>query len=212
MSLQVYEPKDAIINFNGKTDGSFRIWAATIMMKLLAQDCGEAIEAKEAEDEEEEESKIQTRINKSKNSKAKGIIGGHLGPTLKLMVDQNETAKELWDRLHVKYATVDADSQNKLTTEFAYFKIKEGQSMDEHLDNFNDLLARMEWAEIKGAEANNVLRLLQSLTSEYKEIKTFIINTGDLTMANAERRLRATAGRMVDEAAAEAAAIAQHVR
>jgi transposase InsO family protein len=110
---------------------------------------------------------------------------------------------------------VDADSQNKLTTEFAYFKIKEGQSMDEHLDNFNDLLARMEWAEIKGAEANNVLRLLQSLTSEYKEIKTFIINTGDLTMANAERRLRATAGRMVDEAkheAAEAAAIAQHVR
>lgn len=214
MSLQVYEPKDAIINFNGKTDGSFRVWAATIMMKLLAQDCGEAIEAEEADEEEEEESKIQTRINKTKNSKAKGIIGSHLGPTLRLTVDPNETAKELWDRLHVKYATVDADSQNKLTTEFAYFKIKEGQSMDEHLDNFNDLLARMEWAEVKGVEANNVLRLLQSLSSEYKEIKTFLINTGDLTMATVDRKLRATASRMADEAkheAAEAAAMAQHV-
>ena len=126
MSLQVYEPKDVITNFNGKTDGSFRIWAVTIKMKLLAQDYGEAIKA-------EEEKILTPNQERIKHNKAIGIIGSSLGTTLRLTIDPNETAKELWDRLHAKYATVDADSQNKLTTEFAYFKLQ-GQSMDEHLD------------------------------------------------------------------------------
>ncbi|KAL7258699.1 hypothetical protein ACSBR1_004749 [Camellia fascicularis] len=85
------------------------------------------------------------------------------------------TTKELWKVLQDKFMTKNIENRLYLKKRLFCFDYKKGISMNEHLDNFNKILADLKNLDVRTDDEDKALLLLNSLPDTYDHLTTTLL-------------------------------------
>ena len=91
-----------------------------------------------------------------------------LGDKVLREVLKMKTTAELWLKLESLYMTKSLSSKLYLKAKFLTFKMNEGQRLQDHIDDFNQLCLDLENIEVKYVDEDKALVLLHSLPKSYE--------------------------------------------
>lgn len=83
--------------------------------------------------------------------------------------------KELLKKLEDKYMMKSIENWLYLKKQLFWFQYKEGNSMSEHLNDFNKILADLQNLDVEIVDEDKVLLLLNSLTDTYEQLTTTLL-------------------------------------
>ncbi|GFS36820.1 hypothetical protein Acr_00g0048190 [Actinidia rufa] len=126
-----------------KFDGTnnFGMWQCEVLDVLIQQDLDITLDAKPDDISEKDWAKL--------NRQACGTIRLCLAKDQKYFVMKETSAKELWDKLENKYMTKSVENRLYLKKKLFRFQYKQGTSMNEHLNNFNKILADLQNLDVE---------------------------------------------------------------
>ena len=97
------------------------------------------------------------------NRSACGLIRSCLTHNIKYLMLHETSARQLWEILERKYLTKSIESRLHLKTKLYGFQIKEGCSVNEHLNRYTKLLTDLVNVDVEVNEEDKAEILLNSL-------------------------------------------------
>lgn len=125
------------------------------------------------------------------DKKAKSMLIGFLGDDCLEIVRDKRTAKQMWRALENSFAKKSLATQNLVRKQLGRLKMKEGESMRNHLVCFDDLIRQLRVAGAELKEPDMVVMLFGTLPESYDPLITALENLGDddLTLDVVKQRL-----------------------
>ncbi|KAG2687294.1 hypothetical protein I3760_09G044700 [Carya illinoinensis] len=91
------------------------------------------------------------------------------------MTDQETDARVLWQKLEDKFMKKSIENRLHLKKKLFRFQFREGISMSEHLNNYNQILADLLNLDVKIEDEDKALLLLNSLPDTYEHLITTLL-------------------------------------
>ena len=110
----------------------------------------------------------------SNNCKAKNMFLKCLNPKFRVLIQDIETAAECWNKLKTHFMKDSVILQQQLEDEFDDFKMDFNKSMEDNLMDFNNLLSRLNYINIRHSNKKMCHKLMQSLPKSYSNLKSII--------------------------------------
>uniref|UniRef100_A0A2M4CV35 Putative pol polyprotein n=1 Tax=Anopheles darlingi TaxID=43151 RepID=A0A2M4CV35_ANODA len=173
------------------SNDNYASWSFKVQMLLQREDVWHAVEGNKPET-------VTTAWTKA-NTKAKAIIGLHIEDDQITLIRDCEDAKSAWEALKKFHDNV---SEVYLLKKLTSLTLAEGQSMEQHLSTFSELIQRI------GASGESIPRkwqvamLLCSLPPSYDPLTTAIelTNINELTVESVKSKLLAEAEKRKERA------------
>ena len=109
------------------------------------------------------------------NRTACGLIRSYLTQDIKYHVLHETSARQPWEILKKKYLTKSIESRLQLKRRFYLFQTKKGLSIDEHINNYTNLLTTLVNVDVKIEEEDKAVILLNSLPDKAYETFTLTL-------------------------------------
>lgn len=161
-----------IEKFNGKND--FYLWREKMKAHLGNMGLDEALKGEEKMSESLDKSKREDILKKARNT-----IVLSLEDEILRKVIREETAAAMWNKLEQTFMTKSLPSRVYLKQKFYGFKMDEGKSVDENLNDFTKLLSDLCSLNVKIEEEDQAIYLLNSLPSQYEQFRDTILYAKD---------------------------------
>lgn len=100
---------------------------------------------------------------------------GCLAKDKKYFVMKETSAKELWKKLEDKYMTKSIGNRLYLKKELFRFQFKTGNSLSEHLNDYNKILADLQNLDVKINDEDKTVLFLNSLPDTYDHLTTTLL-------------------------------------
>ena len=149
--------------------GHFGMWQSELLDALFQQGLDIAIEEEKPEGVDDKEWKTINRL-------ACGTIRSCLSREQKYTFSKETSASKLWKALEEKF--LKKNSQNKLHMKKRLFRFSyvPGTTMNEHITNFNQLVADLLNLDVTFEDEDLALMLLGSLPEEFEYLETTLLH------------------------------------
>jgi len=107
---------------------------------------------------------------KKLDQKAKSIIQLCVSNSVLLNVSGEATAKALWDKLGTLYQSKSLMNKLFLWKKMYNLRMKDGDSVTEHLNTFNTMVSQLASIDIKVSDEDKCISLLCSLTDSWDSL------------------------------------------
>eukprot|EP00253_Pinus_taeda_P033098 PITA_33098 len=107
---------------------------------------------------------------KKLDQKAKSIIRLCVSDSVLLNVSGEATAKALWDKLQILYQSKSLVNKLFLWKKLYNLRMKDGDSVKEHLNAFNTVVSQLPSVDIKISDENKCIILLCSLPNSWDSL------------------------------------------
>lgn len=164
-SSTVSSAKFEVEKFNGTNN--FGMWQCEVKDVLIQQDLDLVLEDKPANMEQ----KVWDRLN----LQACGTIRLFLAKDQKYSVMKETKAKVLWKLLEDKFMTKSVENRLFLKKKLFRFQYQPGCTMQEHLTEYNKILADLRNLDVDILDEDKALLLLNSLPDEYDHLITTLL-------------------------------------
>ena len=160
-------------------------WKFQVKLALMSIDVYEVVDG----------SLVRTVANENefrkKDNKACAIIGTSVGPEQINHIIHCETAKEMWDVLHMVHEQKNEQEKARLSALFWNYAVAQEETMAGAISRLNDIVKRLEKNDEKVSESSKMFRLLDALPAEYNSFKSAWDSTvaSDKTFQNMCERL-----------------------
>nr|TKR78591.1 hypothetical protein D5086_0000281560 [Populus alba] len=163
--IPVSNTKFEVEKFDGK--GNFGMWKCEVMDMLVQMNLDFTLEDKP----EDLDEKSWERINRL----ACSSIRLCLVKDQKYAFSEQNSAKELWQALEDKFMKKSIENRLYLKKRIFRFQHKKGTSMNEHLNDFNKMIADLKNLDVEIDDEDKALLLLNSLPDTYEHLVTTLL-------------------------------------
>nr|TKS11203.1 hypothetical protein D5086_0000074780 [Populus alba] len=163
--IPVSNTKFEVEKFDGK--GNFGMWKCEVMDMLVQMNLDFTLEDKPKDLDE----KSWERINRL----ACSSIRLCLVKDQKYAFSEQNSAKELWQALEDKFMKKSIENRLYLKKRIFRFQHKKGTSMNEHLNDFNKMIADLKNLDVEIDDEDKALLLLNSLPDTYEHLVTTLL-------------------------------------
>jgi hypothetical protein len=153
--------KMEIEKFNGK---SFELWKLKMEYLLVDRDQWIVVDPGTAP------TRTSTDDWKKLDRKAKSTIRLCLSDSVLLNVSEEATAKDLWDKLGKLYQSKSLVNKLFLRKKLYNLRMRDGDSVAEHLNAFNTVVSQLVSVEIKISDEDKCISLLCSLPDSWDSL------------------------------------------
>ena len=161
-----------IEKFSGKND--FCLWREKMRANLGNLGLDDALNKDATKPEGIDQREWENMLKKARNT----IILCLEDEILRNVVKE-ATAYDMWNRLEQMFMTKSLPSRVYLKQKFYGFKMDEGKSLDDNLNDFYKLVSDLSSLEVQIEEEDKAIYLLNSLPSQYEQFKDTIIYSKD---------------------------------
>lgn len=154
-------PKFEIPLFDGKMN--FMLWKSTVEDMLVQQNLDVALE-------DEKPSNLDEAVWATKKKKAVSTIRLAIATEIKYNFLMETDPKALLEKLQSIYASKSLTNRLCLRWELYQLKMESGTNLQNHINNFNQLVCQLQNAEEKISDQEQALLLLASLSKSYRPI------------------------------------------
>ncbi|KAG2692926.1 hypothetical protein I3760_08G075400 [Carya illinoinensis] len=146
---------------------NFDMWQCEVMDVLIQQELEIALEGKPDDMTDQGWKKLNTQVCST--------IRLCLTKEQKYFVMRETNAKVLWQKLEDKFMKKSIESRLHLKKKLFRFQFREGISMSEHLNSYNQILADLLNLDVEIEDEDKTLLLLNSLPDTYEHLITTLL-------------------------------------
>ncbi|KAH9698599.1 hypothetical protein KPL71_024065 [Citrus sinensis] len=154
--------------FTGKND--FNMWKVKMEALLITQGLGDALEPVTKKEGKEESSSKTPKMAAEIDKKARSTIILILGDLVIREVAKEKTVADLWAKLEKIYMTKSLANRLYIKRRMFTLKMAEGSSLDDHIDEFNQLCDTLETIDEGLDDEEKALLLVSSLPQSYSNL------------------------------------------
>lgn len=160
-------------------DGSyFHLWKIQLISVFMHKELWGVVNGEVPKPEESERSAYKLWVKR--DNEAKAIITLSMERKLVLHISKCNTSEEMFKKLEKVYQAKNRANLMQVKSKLAYFKMKEGSTMEEHISTLNDLVEQYEGLDAEVNEEEKIFTLLRSLPKKYAMLKTALQNQDNL--------------------------------
>ena len=154
--------------FTGKND--FNTWKVKMEALLITQGLGDALEPITKKEGKEVSSSKTPEMAVEIDKKARSTIILSLGDLVIREVAKEKTAADLWAKLKKIYMTKSLANRLYIKSRMFTLKMAEGSSLDDHIDEFNQVCDTLETIDEGLDDEGKALLLVGSLPQSYSNL------------------------------------------
>ncbi|KAH9647652.1 hypothetical protein KPL70_025267 [Citrus sinensis] len=154
--------------FTGKND--FNMWKVKMEALLITQGLGDALEPVTKKEGKEESSSKTPEMAAEIDKKARSTIILSLGDSVIREVAKEKTVADLWAKLEKIYMTKSLANRLYIKRRMFTLKMAEGSSLDDHIDEFNQVCNTLETIDEGLDDEGKALLLVSSLPRSYSNL------------------------------------------
>ncbi|KAH9778870.1 Integrase catalytic domain-containing protein [Citrus sinensis] len=154
--------------FTSKND--FNIWKVKMEALLITQGLGDALEPITKKEEKEVSSSKTPEMAAEIDKKARSTIILSFGDSVIREVAKEKTIADLWAKLEKIYMTKSLANRLYIKRRMFTLKMAEGSSLDDHIDEFNQVYDTLETIDEGLDDEGKALLLVSSLPQSYSNL------------------------------------------